>query len=86
MHDYNLKRLSNLNKNVRDMNLDEIKQLNITQDSFTTKIPTFEEYVQKAKELNIKLLVELKPHGYEPNNYAELIVEEMKRLGIDKRI
>lgn len=84
MHDYNLKRLSNLNKNVRDMNLDEIKQLNITQDSFTTKIPTFEEYVQKAKELNIKLLVELKPHGYEPNNYAELIVEEMKRLGIDK--
>ena len=82
MHDYNLKRLAGINKKVQDMNFDEVVGLPIKQGKFTSRIPSFEEFVKRAKELNIKLLVELKPHGKEPDNYAELFIEEMRRLGV----
>lgn len=30
------------------------------------------------------LLVELKPHGAEPENYVDLFVQKMKELGVEK--
>lgn len=84
MHDYNLKRLAGVDKDVKDMTLAEVKGLKIQQDGHTSHIPSFEEYVKRAKELNIKLLVELKPHGGEPTNYVDLFVQKMKELGVDK--
>lgn len=84
MHDYNLKRLAGINKKVKDMNFDEVVGLPIKQGEFVSHIPSFEEFVKRAKELNMKLLVELKPHGGEPENYAELFIDEMRRLNVDK--
>ena len=84
MHDYNLKRLAGINKKVKDMNFDEVVGLTIRQGDFVSHIPSFEEFVNRAKELNMKLLVELKPHGGEPENYAELFINEMKRLNVDR--
>lgn len=84
MHDFNLKRLAGIKKRVRDMNFDEVVGLTIRQGDFVSHIPSFEEFVNRAKELNMKLLVELKPHGGEPENYAELFINEMKRLNVDR--
>ena len=84
MHDYNLKRLAGVDRDVKDMTLAEVQGLKIQQDGHTSHIPSFEEYVKRAKELNIKLLVELKPHGGEPTNYVDLFVQKMKELGVDK--
>lgn len=84
MHDYNLKRLAGINKKVEDMNFNEVVGLTIKQGEFVGHIPSFEEFVERAKELNMKLLVELKPHGSEPENYAKLFINEMKRLNVDK--
>ena len=84
MHDFNLKRLAGVNKKVKDLTFDEIEKLTIKQGEFESHIPSFEEFVNRAKELNIKLLVELKPNGGEPDNYAELFINEMKRLGVEK--
>ena len=84
MHDFNLKRLAGVNKKVKDLTFDEIEKLTIKQGEFESHIPLFEEFVNRAKELNIKLLVELKPNGGEPDNYAELFINEMKRLGVEK--
>lgn len=84
MHDYNLKRLAGVDKDVKDMTLAEVQGLKIQQDGHTSHIPSFEEYVKRAKELNMKLLVELKPHGGEPTNYVDLFVQKMKELGVDK--
>ena len=66
MHDYNLKRLAGVDKDVKDMTLAEVQGLKIQQDGHTSHIPSFEEYVKRAKELKMKLLVELKSHGGEP--------------------
>ena len=84
MHDFNLKRLAGIDKKVRDMNSDEVVGLPIRQGDFVSHIPSFEEFVKRAKELNMKLLVELKPTGTEPDNYVELFIDEMRRLKVDK--
>ena len=84
MHDYNLKRLAGVDKDVKDMTLAEVQGLKIQQDGHTSHIPSFEEYVKRAKELNMKLLVELKPHGAEPENYVDIFVQKMRDLGIEK--
>jgi len=83
MHDYNLKRLAGINKKVQDMTYNELVGLPISQSGHTGKIPSFEEYVKRAKELNIKLVVELKPHGGEPNNYVDIFIEKVKELDIE---
>ena len=83
MHDYNLKRLVGLNKRVQDMNFDEVVGLTIKQGDYTSKIPSLEEFVNKAKELNMNLVIELKPHGAEPNNYVDILIEEIKRLKLE---
>ena len=83
MHDYNLKRLAGLNKRVQDMNFDEVVGLTIKQGDYTSKIPSLEEFVNKAKELNMNLVIELKPHGAEPNNYVDIFIEEIKRLKLE---
>ena len=83
MHDFNLKRLVGLNKRVQDMNFDEVVGLTIKQGDFTSKIPSLEEFVNKAKELNMNLVIELKPHGAEPNNYVDIFIEEIKRLKLE---
>ena len=83
MHDFNLKRLAGINKRVQDMNFDEIVGLQIKQGDYTSKIPSLEEFVTKAKELNMKLVIELKPHGAEPSNYIDILINEVKRLKLE---
>ena len=83
MHDYNLKRLAGINKKVQDMTYNELVGLPISQSGHKSKIPSFEEYLKRAKELNIKLVVELKPHGGEPNNYVDIFIEKVKELDIE---
>ena len=83
MHDYNLKRLAGVDKDVKDMTLAEVQGLKIQQDGHTSHIPSFEEFVTRAKELKMPLLVELKPHGAEPENYVDLFVQKMKELGVE---
>ena len=82
MHDYNLQRLAGIDKRVQDMTLAELQGLEIKQDGHSSRIPSFDAYVARAKELNIKLLVELKPHGGEPDNYADIFIAKMRQLGI----
>ena len=83
MHDFNLKRLVGLNKRIQDMNFDEVVGLTIKQGDFTSKIPSLEEFVNKAKELNMNLVIELKPHGAEPPNYIDILIDEVKRLKLE---
>lgn len=84
MHDYSLKRLAGIDRRVQDMTYDEVVGLEIKQGNHTSKIPSFEEFVKKAKELNMKLLVELKPHGGEPSNYVDILINKIKELEIEK--
>ena len=85
MHDYNLQRLTGRNARVRDLDLSEIQNLTIFENGFKSRIPTFEEYVKRAEELKIKLLVELKPSGGEPENFTEMFVKKFRKLGVERK-
>ena len=85
MHDYNLQRLTGRNARVRDLDLSEIQNLTIFENGFKSRVPTFEEYVKRAEELKIKLLVELKPSGDEPENFAEMFVKKFRKLGVERK-
>lgn len=57
--------------------------MKIKQNGYESHLVSFEDYVAKAKQLGIKLLVELKPTGNEPDNYEQLFVDKMKELHVD---
>ena len=85
MHDSNLQRLAGINREVSDMTYDELVGLTLSQGDYQSQLPSFEEFVKRSQELDIDLLIELKPHGKEPNNYAQLIVAKLQELGITSR-
>ncbi|MFA9493649.1 glycerophosphoryl diester phosphodiesterase membrane domain-containing protein [Streptococcus sp. E17BB] len=83
-HDNDLRRLTGQSISISDSTAKELVGLPISQDDFKSQLVDFDTYVAKAKELNTKLMVELKPYGKEQADYAQLIVETFKRLGITK--
>ncbi len=77
IHDPNIRRLAGVNKNVKDLTLDELTQITIhDQSGHTAKIPSLVDYVARANELGQPLLIEVKLGGGEPpaeQNVADLI-------------
>ncbi len=69
MHDSNLKRTTGKNKNVWELNYDEIEQLDcgkwFSKDFEGEKIPLLEDVIDYADDEGIKLNIELKPTGQE---------------------
>ena len=82
MHDYDLKRLAGISKNVYDMTLKEVQEVEIYQGNFRDRIPTLEEYIDVAKEHNIQLLIEVKPHGHESEDIYKNLVSLLKEKDI----
>ena len=83
-HDFNLRRLANKNSYIYNLNLKEIVGIKTRQDGNEGRYVSFDEYVEKAKKLGQKLLVEVKLHGKEPKDIANIVVNKFKELGIEK--
>lgn len=60
MHDANLKGLAGINKTPHDLTLEELKQIDIHENGYETKISSFDDYLNRANELHQKLLIEIK--------------------------
>ncbi|HGQ8584710.1 TPA: glycerophosphoryl diester phosphodiesterase membrane domain-containing protein [Streptococcus pneumoniae] len=60
MHDANLKNLAGINKSPQDLNLEELKGIDIFENGYQTKISSLEDYLSRANELGQKLLIEIK--------------------------
>ncbi len=81
-HDTNFKRTAGINKDIWNMTLEEVKELDV--GSFFDKkfkgekVPTLEEVINFAKDNNMKLNIELKPTGKEidfEKKVVDLILE-----------
>lgn len=81
-HDDNLKRLAGLNQTISDSTLNEVVGTKISQGNFTSHLVSFDTYVARAKELGVKLLVELKPTGKEPADYGQRFIDKFEKLGL----
>lgn len=82
MHDGNLNRLAGRDIDVSDANADEIVGLALTVDGHTAPLPSFDDYARRAKELDVRLLVELKPHGQEAPGFAQRVVDDFAALDV----
>ncbi|MGT2908096.1 glycerophosphoryl diester phosphodiesterase membrane domain-containing protein [Streptococcus dentiloxodontae] len=80
-HDDNLERLTGKSLKISESKASDVVGLPIKQNTFKSQLVSFETYVNKAKELGVKLLIELKPTGSEPSNYEQLFVQKLEELG-----
>ncbi|MEX2784286.1 glycerophosphoryl diester phosphodiesterase membrane domain-containing protein [Streptococcus sp. H49] len=83
-HDDNLKRLTGKNIAISESKAADLIGLKIKQNGFSSRLVTFSTYVEEAKKLGIKLLVELKPSGKEPADYEELFLARLQELGVSQ--
>lgn len=75
MHDPDLGRLTGKKAKVRDLTLDELTSLTVSDGKgHTGQIPSLVEYVSRANELGQPLLMEIKLSGAETPNHVEEMV------------
>lgn len=60
MHDFNLRNLTGVNKAPQDLTLAELEKLTVTENSAKEPLVSFDTYLNRANELNQKLLIEIK--------------------------
>ncbi|SEB81414.1 glycerophosphoryl diester phosphodiesterase [Nocardioides exalbidus] len=82
MHDPNLGRLAGQDVDVWDRDLDQLVGTPLRAGGHEAVLPSFEEYAARAEELDVRLLVELKPHGHEAPGFAERVAADFAALDI----
>ena len=82
IHDSNLSRLANRSDQVKDLTLAELQTIQVSAGGFTDSIPSFEEYLTIAKDIDMKLLVELKLHGSESADMEERFVKMLQEKNV----
>lgn len=60
MHDFNLRNLTGVNKAPQDLTLAELEKLTVTENGAKEPWVSFDTYLNRANELNQKLLIEIK--------------------------
>lgn len=83
-HDSNLGRLANRSEQVKDLTLAELQEIQVSAGGFTDSIPSFEAYLAVAKEIDMKLVVEVKLHGSESDDLEERLVKILQEAGVTK--
>jgi glycerophosphoryl diester phosphodiesterase len=81
-HDLTLRRLAGSDRAVHTMTLDELTSTTIRQGGFESTIPSLEEFVERAQELDVPLLVELKAHGHETPTFVADVVALLRAHGV----
>ncbi|GAA1316968.1 glycerophosphodiester phosphodiesterase family protein [Leucobacter albus] len=83
MHDANLARLAGEPARVADLTLAELTEVAVTDlHGNAGTIPSLEEYLLRAAELEMPLLVEIKLGGNDSPDHVERLVAEMEGLGV----
>lgn len=83
MHDANLKRLADQDIHVKDLTLEELTQITISgPGGHTDLIPSLADYVTRADELGMMLLIEIKLGGADTEDHVARLVEELEELGV----
>lgn len=80
-HDTNLLVVAGVNQNIHEMTLAEVRKVTVREGGFTGRIPTMQEYLQRAEQLGIQVLVELKVTGHESKDYLTRFLAQADAAG-----
>ena len=76
MHDANLKNLAGINVRPQDLTLEELTELDISENGYRTKISSFDDYLNRANELHQRLLIEIKTSKKDSPQMMERFLEK----------
>ncbi|MCP2030192.1 glycerophosphoryl diester phosphodiesterase [Okibacterium sp. HSC-33S16] len=79
-HDTNLLMVAGLNEDIFNMTLREATAVEQYQGGFTGKIPSMVDYVGRAAELKVPLMIELKIHGHESPDFLDRFLTELDSI------
>lgn len=77
-HDATLSRLAGRSEAVYSLTLDELTQIQVSAEGNEAYIPSLHDMMAAAKRLRVTLLIELKTHGYETDDFLERFVAELQ--------
>lgn len=86
IHDFNLKRLAGDSRLVKDVTFAELITMPIRTGSYTTLIPSFEAYLKAAKDLDQKLLIELKQDKGASPEFVDRVLEIVEDLEMEEMV
>lgn len=81
-HDADLSRLAGRSSSVKDMTLEELLTIEVRSRGLTDTIPSLEQALVLAKELDIDYLIELKPHGKETDDWLQRLIAQLDEHGM----
>lgn len=76
MHDFNLKKLTGINKAPQDLTLKELEKLKVTENGAKEPVVSFDTYLKRANELNQRLLIEIKNSKNDSKDIVERFVKK----------
>jgi glycerophosphoryl diester phosphodiesterase len=80
-HDSNLLILAGVNENIFDITTAEATSTIVRMKGNSGTIPTMAEFVTRAKQLGMPLLIEFKTHGHESPGFVAAALAELDSLG-----
>ncbi len=80
-HDVNLWLVSGKNVNTYELTLDEAVDITVSVGGFSDKMVSMKDYVQRAEELRVTLLIEPKIHGHESDDVVEKLLATLDSMG-----
>lgn len=82
MHDASLARLAGREEMVKDLTLAELTRITVHDaQGHEGTIPSFADYVSRARELGMPLLIEIKLGGADTPDHVDRLVDELEGLG-----
>ena len=78
MHDENLKTLAGIDKSPHELNLNELKNITISENGYEAKIASFDEYLGHANKNNQKLLIEFKTTKHDSKDILNNFLKQYK--------
>lgn len=73
-HDASLIRLADKKESVYQMTQAELMEVTVHSGQLSDTIPSLEQMLEKSRELNIQLLIEIKTHGYETDDMLQRLI------------
>jgi len=77
-HDRTLRRLAGDPRRVSDLTTHELRDVVLRQNGREDRIPSLGEVLERARELDQPLFLELKPHGHESPRYLENLIAVLR--------
>lgn len=85
MHDFNLKKLTGVDKRPNQLTLAELTQLAAKENGLKAKVCSFDEYLAKAKELKQKLLIEIKTTPQDSTDLVDHFIDKYRSIILSEK-